>query len=74
VRDGGDTTVTWGGGAGLGVARAWQQSEIWLRLDSLLWPQGRALRSNQSPSGPDIRVALPDWEARLTAGISWGIH
>ena len=69
------TTVTWGGGAGLALARAWQRGEMWARLDGLLWPQGRKLKSRQvDPAGPDIEVALPTWEARLAIGISWGIH
>jgi hypothetical protein len=66
------TTVTWGGGAGIAAARAWQGKELWVRLDALTWPQGRAVRSHQLPAGPDIVVALPDWEARLFVGISWG--
>jgi hypothetical protein len=68
------TTVTWGAGAGLTVARPWQLGEAWLRIEALMWPQGRSLRSNRPPSGPDLEVALPDWEMRLTAGFSWGVH
>jgi hypothetical protein len=68
------TTVTWGGGGGLALAHAWQRGEIWIRLDALAWPQGRAVRSRQVPSGKDIEVALPAWEARLFVGASWGVH
>jgi hypothetical protein len=68
------TTVTWGGGAGIALARPWQRRELWIRLDAWAWPQGRAVRSQQVPSGPEIVVALPEWEARLLAGISWGIR
>ena len=68
------TTVTWGAGAGLAVARSWHGGEIWLRLDGLAWPQGRVLRSKQVPSGPDLERALPEMEARLAAGLALGIH
>ena len=67
------TTVTWGAGAGVALARSWRRNELWLRLDALLWPQGRSVRS-KLPSGSDIEVALPEWEIRLAAGFSWGIH
>jgi hypothetical protein len=68
------TTVTWGAGAGVALARSWRRNELWLRLDALLWPQGRSVRSKQTPVGSDIEVALPEWESRLAAGFSWGIH
>jgi hypothetical protein len=68
------TTVTWGGGAGLALARTFRANEFWVRVDGLGWPQGRALRSRQVPSGKDIEVPLPDLEARLVAGFSWGAH
>jgi hypothetical protein len=55
------------------LARSWRRNELWLRLDALLWPQGRSVRS-KLPSGSDIEVALPEWEIRLAAGFSWGIH
>jgi hypothetical protein len=67
------TTVTWGGGAGVALSRAFRRGEIWVRLDSLLWPQGRKLKSRVS-AAPDFVVALPTWEGRLAAGISWGVH
>jgi hypothetical protein len=66
------TTVTWGGGAGLALARVWRANEFWVRVDGLAWPQGRALRSRQVPEGKDIEVPLPELEARLVAGFSWG--
>ena len=68
------TTVLWGAGAGVTLARPWQRNEAWLRVEGLMWPQGRSVRSNQPPSGPDIEVALPDWELRLAVGVSWGIN
>ena len=68
------TTVTWGASAGLAMARSWRRGEIWLRLDGLAWPQGRILRSKQLPSGPDFETALPEMEARLAAGMSFGIQ
>jgi len=68
------TTVTWGSGGGLALARARQHGEIWIRLDALIWPQGRVVRSRQVPAGPDIEVALPAWEARLFVGASWGLR
>jgi hypothetical protein len=68
------TSFTWGAGAGVTLARAWRRGEAWLRLEGVLWPQGRAVLGKQLPSGPDIAVPFPDWELRLTAGLSWGIH
>jgi len=68
------TTVTWGAGGGLTLARPWQRNEAWLRLEGLMWPQGRAVRSKRVPSGPDFEAAFPEWEIRLTAGVSWGIR
>ena len=43
-------------------------------FDASTWPQGRAVRSRVLPSGPDIEVGLSEWEARLGAGISWGVR
>jgi hypothetical protein len=71
-QNGSATTVTWGGGAGVALARVWRGNELWIRFDGLAWPQGRAVRSRQVPSGKDIEVPLPELEGRLVAGFSWG--
>jgi hypothetical protein len=69
------TTVTWGGGAALTLARSWRHGEIWARVEGLTWPQGRKVKSRKVASvGADFEVALPGAEARLAAGISWGGH
>lgn len=68
------TTTTWGAAAGVTVARPWRRDEFWLRCEAVLWPQGRAVRSKQLPSGLDVVVPFPEYELRLTVGVSWGIH
>lgn len=71
------TTVTWGGGAGLTLARSWRHGEIWARVEGLSWPQGRKVKSRQVGSvsvGADLEEALPAWEGRLAAGVSWGVR
>jgi hypothetical protein len=67
------TTVNWGAAAGVTLARLWRQNEFWLRVEGVAWPQGRAVRIRQLPTGPDLSVSFPDWELRWTAGVSWGI-
>jgi len=67
------TSATWGVGAGLCLVRPWKRHEAWLRLDSVAWPQGRAIRSSALASGQDISVPLPVWEIRSSIGFSWGI-
>ena len=67
------TSATWGASAGLCLARPWKRHEAWLRLDGVAWPQGRSIRSNSVPSGPDISTPLPEWEIRSAVGFSWGI-
>jgi len=66
------TTVMWGVGAGMTVARPIQHTEPWLRLEGVLWPQGRSLRSQQV-GGPDVVVGLSTWEIRLALGVALGI-
>ena len=67
------TSATWGASAGLCLARTWKRHEAWLRLDGVAWPQGRTIRSDRVPSGPDISTPLPEWEIRSSMGFSWGI-
>lgn len=67
-----DTTVMWGVDFGLVLARAWGQNEAWVALGANAWPQGRKIRSK--PDELDLEVMLPQWEGRLMAGFSWGIH
>jgi hypothetical protein len=64
------TAVMWGVGAGVTAARITKHTEPWLRLEGVLWPQGRALRSQQLDGGPDIAVGLSSWEIRLVLGIA----
>jgi hypothetical protein len=68
------TTVMWGGVAGVTVARAWKRAELWLRLDGMVWPQGRVVRSRQVPTDLESEAPLPGWEVRLAAGFSWAVH
>jgi hypothetical protein len=63
------TAVMWGVDFGLLLARAWQKREGWISLGAAAWPQGRSIRSK-----PDGQASLPEWEARLCAGISWEIR
>lgn len=72
--NGSATTTTWGGVGGATLVRAWQGNELWLRLDGMAWPQGRAARSRQLPTDVVIEAPLPEWELRLTAGYSFGVH
>jgi len=67
------TTVNWGAAAGVTLARPWRRNEFWLRVEGVAWPQGRAVRSKQLPTGSDTSASFPNWELRSTAGISWGI-
>jgi hypothetical protein len=67
-----DTTVMWGIDFGLVLARTWQKREAWILLGAVAWPQGRSIRS--SPAGPQSQAALPQWEGRVAAGISWEIR
>jgi len=67
------TSAMWGASAGLCLARPWKRHEAWLRLDGIAWPQGRAIRSDRIPSGPDISVPLQEWEIRSSIGFSWRI-
>jgi|GEM_PF-1932011 len=67
------TTVNWGAAAGVTLARPWRRNEFWLRVEGVAWPQGRAVRSKQLPTGGDTSASFPNWELRSTAGISWGI-
>jgi hypothetical protein len=67
------TSVTWGASAGLCLLRPWKRHEMWLRLDGVAWPQGRAVRSNSLVSSQDISVPLPEWEIRSSVGFSWWI-
>ncbi len=68
-RNSSDAAVMWGVDFGLVLARAWQRSEGWISLGAVAWPQGRNIRSK-----PEGQASLPDWEARLAAGIAWEIH
>ena len=66
-----EATVTWGVDVGLAVTRSVGKHEGWISLGAMAWPQGRRIRSK--PDSSTSEVALPDWEARLAAGFSWGI-
>jgi hypothetical protein len=66
------TTVTWGMDSGLALIRSWRQHEAWVSLGAMAWPQGRHVRTR--PAIPSNDVALPEWEARLAAGFSWGVR
>ena len=68
-----DTSAVWGGDLGLSLVRPWKRHEVWLRLDTLGWPQGRSILSQQAPSGANVIVPLPGWEVRSVAGFSLGI-
>lgn len=68
------TVATWGGVAGVTLVRAWRGDELWLRLDGMAWPQGRAAQSRQLPTDVVIEAPFPEWELRLTAGYSFGVH
>jgi hypothetical protein len=63
----------WGVGGGITVARTTKHLEPWLRLEGVLWPQGRGLRSKQLDGGPDIVVGLSTWELRLVLGAALGL-
>jgi hypothetical protein len=67
-------TSLWGGYVGATLGRAWKQRELWLRVEAVVWPQERSIRSSQVPSGPDIVVALPTWELRAGLGLAWGLR
>lgn len=67
-----ETTVTWGANVGLTIARLIKGNQVWLRIEGVVWPSERSIRSNRVPSGPDIAVPLSGWEARLAAGYAWG--
>jgi hypothetical protein len=67
-----ETAVTWGADVGLTIARAFSRKQLWLRIEGVLWPVERNIRSSQVPSGPDIVVPLSAWETRLAAGYAWG--
>jgi hypothetical protein len=66
-----ETSVMWGIDSGLAVIRRWRKHEAWGGLGVMAWPQGRHIRSK--PDTPGAGVALPEWEARLAVGFSWGI-
>lgn len=68
------TAATWGAVGGVTLVRAWRGKELWLRLDGMAWPQGRAARSRQLPTDLMIEAPFPEWEVRLTAGYSFGVH
>jgi hypothetical protein len=67
-----DTTVTWGVDFGLVLTRARDEHEAWVSFGAIAWPQERKIRSRSSLVGSD--TALPAWEARLSAGFSWGVR
>jgi len=54
-----DTSAVWGGDVGLSLVRPWKRHEVWLRLDTLGWPQGRSILSQQAPSSANVIVPLP---------------
>ncbi len=68
-----DTSVMWGVDAGLTLARPWKRNEMWARLDTISWPQGRSVLSRQGPASPNLFAPLPGWEVRVALGFSLGI-
>jgi hypothetical protein len=66
----GDTTVMWGADFGLTLARAWQRNELWFSVSGMTW-QDRHILSLPETTGSS--VAMPAWEGRLAAGISWEV-
>jgi len=68
-----DTSVMWGADVGLSLARPWRRHEMWIRMDTIVWPQGRSVLSQQGPGIPNLSVSLPSWEVRSVLGFSLGI-
>lgn len=71
--NGSDTSVMWGADAGISLVRPWKGHQIWLRLDTMVWPQGRSILSQQGSTSLNIAVPLPSWEIRSALGFSLGI-
>ncbi len=68
-----DSSVMWGVDAGVTLALPWKRNEMWVRLDTIAWPQGRSVLSEQGSSISNVAEPLPGWEVRAALGFSLGI-